>query len=207
MFRKLILVLAGWALATTAQAQLHFGGYFVLAREEFVALSVPNARTVWVKVGDVYGDYRILRLDRSEKKLYVKLGDEELTVPMSERKILYEESKPQRVRLPDPVTNGTGPVKPSTVFSRFPATDIGARSNEGLDWAWIDSDKNPMKKLPIQPSISEQDAWPSLSESEKEDLVELYRQHGWHIAVELNEAGVGVRYRKAKPSTEQKTKP
>lgn len=202
MCRKLILIVAAWALGITAQAQLRFGGFFVVNSEEFVALSEADGRIAWVKVGEMFGDYRVRKLDRSADTLYVTLGQEKLVVPMSKQKVLKEESKPALVRLPDSPGKPTASVKSSKVISRFPASDLGERSTEGLNWDWINSDKNPMRKLPIQPSISEQDAWPNLSESAKEDLVELYRQHGWHITVELNEAGVGVRYRKATPPSE-----
>jgi hypothetical protein len=54
-----------------------------------------------------------------------------------------------------------------------------------LDWAWIKSSENPMRKYPktIPAWASAYRNWTNLSEDIKTDIRNYYRTHGWDIEV------------------------
>ncbi len=99
----------------------------------------------------------------------------------------------QRVKLPRPA-DPRGPVPPevaraSEIVDVFPAVGH-VPSSEGLDWDWIQSDANPMKKMATVPSTAETAHWSKLNAAQRADLVELYRQCGWAITVFVRRNGL-----------------
>lgn len=167
----------------------------------FVRLEATGQPSRWVKVGEPYGDYVTERLDRAADVLHLRTRQgEKREAKLQVARIREGRADSTRVRFPVPTApaSGRGAGKEVEVFSVYPPGDA-PRSEEGLDWAWIESEANPMRLLPLQPSIQEQERLALRTEAEKEALVELYRQSGWHITIRHHSAGVGISYRKITP--------
>jgi hypothetical protein len=181
-----------------------FRGFFVLGDgKEFVSLSRPGHEARWVPVpGNIQG-HRIAKLDRAKQVVtLVTSAGEELLVrlegatigtvklqPAPAPEIVETEAGP-RVKLPVPA--GARPERPTPpgaeVVDVFLAKGT-VPSTEGLDWDWIRSDDNPMKKMATVPSISETKNWGKLTPEQRADLIELYRQNGWAITVFVTRSG------------------
>lgn len=73
----------------------------------------------------------------------------------------------------------------------FYETKTAARS---LDWRWIKSDENPMKKraFDLPPEIVLK--WNILSDSEKEKIRDYYWRHGFDLTVEVKPQTIHVDY-------------
>lgn len=167
---------------------------------QLVWLVAPGKDAKWVKVGESFHEYRLVRLDTAADLLYLQgAAQGEIAVKLARARVKLGGASQAPVRLPVPRTPSprSGPVPLNETYSVFPANEI-QRSEAGLDWDWIESERNPMRRAPIQPSIAEQEQWPHLSEAEKGELVELYRQCGWHITISHRSSGVGLSYVKIK---------
>lgn len=203
----LVVWLALLGAAHGAETTWVFRGYFVLGdRSEFVSLQTATDAARWLPVGGRFADHRIVRLDRAA-------GTVTLETPTGEERIVRLESatvgrvalrpatpeertraEQQRVRLPPPADPRVAVPPPDVVRAGeivdvFPAADQ-APSAEGLDWAWIQSAENPMKKMATLPSTAESSQWSKLSAAQRADLVELYRQCGWAITVFVRRNGL-----------------
>ncbi len=102
------------------------------------------------------------------------------------------------VKLPFSAATGQGSTDAGDrvkVYEVFPAPGT-IRAVGGLDWNWIQSSSNPMQKLPIIHKGTLTRKWRKMSQQEKADFIEVYRQCGWEITVNDNSVGVGVNYRK-----------
>jgi len=188
-------------VAACVAKEPRFVGYEVLGDVTFVRLEATGQPSRWVKVGEPYGDYVTERLDRAADVLHLRTRDgEKREAKLTVARIREGRSDANRVRFPAPSASASGrpAVKAVEVYSVYPPGDA-PRSEEGLDWAWIESKANPMRQLPLQPSIREQERLAQRSEAEKEELVELYRQSGWHVTITHDSAGVGISYRKITP--------
>lgn len=190
-----------------AEKEWVFRGYFVLGdRSEFVSLQTATDAARWLPVGARIADHRIVRLDRTA-------GTVTLETPTGEERIVRLETatvgrvtlrpatpeertraEQQRVRLSPPADPRVAVPPPEVVRAGeivdiFPAADQ-TPSAEGLDWDWIQSDGNPMRKTATLPSIAESAQWSKLSAAQRADLVELYRQCGWAITVFVRRNGL-----------------
>ncbi len=199
----LLLVALGIGAQTTAadsgeaRASLVFSGFFALGDgKQFVSLSSPDATPRWLPVGGSYVGYKIVRFDQENSVLLLAdSAGAEFRLPLRAAVIAAEaRSKPieavqatagPRVKLPGSPAGKTasaGALKESEIVDVFPPKG-SVRSAEGLDWDWILSDENPMRRLATIPSQSESRRFATMSAEERAALTELYRQCGWHQTV------------------------
>lgn len=201
-----IAALGATGAALAAEPVWVFRGYFVLGeRSEFVSLQTATDAPRWLPVGARFAEHRIVRLDRTAGAVVLETPTgEERVVPLASATVGQVALRPAapaerpaadraRVKL-SPPSASRGPVPPEVarageVVDVFPPVGQ-VPSAEGLDWDWIQSDDNPMRKAPTLPSIAESSQWAKLTAAQRADLVELYRQCGWALTVYVRRNGL-----------------
>ena len=126
-----------------------------------------DTSTEWLGVGSKWGAYTVKYISPAEG--YVVL--------IRSREIL-------KLYLDTPRVNAVGA---STEASR-------AGDTSKLDWNWITSDENPMKKRAIDLPSDIVIGWKYLSDKDRDGLKEYYRRHGFVLGVETSEKYINVTY-------------
>lgn len=202
LVRRLPLVLTTAVLAAaipgvargakeSAAAAIEFRGYFQLREgSNFVSLASKDGAAKWVPVGGRWDGHWVREFDRQKQQVTIEGPDGARRIlDLAAAQIVRGSDAPQPaqpavVRLPAPPGDRgrAKAVVASEVVSVFPPIGVEP-SLEGLDWDWIESDANPMRKMATLPSMEETRKWPSLTPQERDDLIELYRQCGWGLRV------------------------
>jgi hypothetical protein len=170
------------------------------------SLKINGRPSRWLKEGDAESGNHLIRIN----------VEESLVVLRDPNNQLYElRLDPSTIQLTSPGTgDGQGthiatkkltPPAPdelkralsreTVIYDVYPHPNYKS-SIDRLDFEWIDSDANPMRKTPIYPTGKEVLKWRSKSDSEKQELLDLYRTCGWEMTVINSNKGVTMRGRK-----------
>lgn len=210
MWRRMFLlgsVIAGLLLGAVSGAAPQQGargwvlsGFFSLGeRRDYVSLAPPSGGAArWWPIGASVEGWRLVAFDRQRGQLTLEnAAGERLAIPLRAETVGQVALRPltemerghaarERVRLPRPsgpqVASSPELRRSAEIVDVFPALD-SAPSADGLDWEWIESEDNPMRRVATLPSTAESAHWAKLSPAARADLVELYRQCGWAIRV------------------------
>lgn len=170
-------------------AAIEFRGHFSLREGNvFVSLAGKDGAAKWVPVGGRWENVQVRDFDRQKQQVTIEHPDgTRQTLVLATAHIVREKDRPPAappgvVRLPAPTGTGGKATASPEVVAVFPPLGVEP-SLEGLDWDWIESDANPMRKVATLPSMEETRKWPSLTPQERDDLIELYRQCGWGLRV------------------------
>ncbi len=182
----------------------YFHGYCFLGEAIFVSVGSKDQPSQWLQVGKMHRTNRIVSLDLSSQILAITDPNGEMyTLPLT--KLEKSPSAPpadsvnqakatSAMRLPN-----AGPppgYKPTVVLEVYPPESI-PRSKVSLDWGWIESESNPMRLQPVR--LSQSDWNKCQTDAERNNLVELYRQHGWEITVKRTNKSLDIGYEKLRP--------
>lgn len=64
---------------------------------------------------------------------------------------------------------------------------------EKIDWAWVSSEENPMRKRAVDLPFEVAMEWDTYTDADKIPLINYYRSHGWSLTV--NHQSIGIRVR------------
>jgi hypothetical protein len=64
---------------------------------------------------------------------------------------------------------------------------------EKIDWAWVSSEKNPMRKRAVDLPFEIVMEWDTYTDADKIPLINYYRSHGWNLSVTHQSIGIRVR--------------
>jgi len=123
----------------------------------------------WLKAGSSWRQYKIVEASAKEGYAVISRSGADQKITLEKQKVSEQKSSQH------------DSVEPKTE----------ARS---LDWRWIASDENPMKKraLDLPPEIVLK--WSILSNSEKEKIRDYYRFHGFNLQVDVKPQTIHVDY-------------
>ncbi len=138
-------------------------GLMVAGHDQLAALQTTGNVQKWCAVGDTINGFTVKRIDVQGNSIVVSGSDgADKTIVIAAAQVI-----------PD------GSARKGTL--------IGL---EQLDWQWIKSDKNPMRKMPETLPEWAIRNWRSLSEDTKLDLRNYYRFHGWDLEVAEKRPGI-----------------
>jgi hypothetical protein len=145
-------VLLGRISARDAEIQSH--GIFMEGQSMWASIEHPKGTSRWCVVGDSVGDYKVMAISyaKAEVVLSNNRTKEVITIPVLGLPPQAEQAKKS---------------------SLIPV--------EQLNWTWIRSDANFMRKMPESPPHDAIVEWQTASEEFKIALKNFYRQHGWEL--------------------------
>jgi len=179
----------------------YFRGYFSLGEALFVAVGAHDQQPQWLQVGTMHRANQIVTLDLTTQILTIKdpAGD------LYQLPLTQLEKSPGGPPLDSSTRAKAGPAvrlpqgapppgyKPTVVHEVYPPEGM-PRSKALLDWEWVDSEANPMRQTPVPLTMSD---WQKCrTDIERNDLIELYRQHGWEVTVKRTNKSLDIDYRK-----------
>lgn len=145
--------------------QVAFNGFLSTGKQIIVSLTLPDGRTTWCAKGDSIGEYEVVDIN---------LESESVTVT---------DAKGQRMMIRISGTNIQ-----TTADQIAKKTEIIPA--EKLNWNWIRSDANPMRREPKPLPVWVATDWANLDENLRNDYRNYYRTHGWELVrVELSPTG------------------
>lgn len=189
---------AGGSAAQTTD--LVFRGVVRVGEEVFVSVQRGETAARWIRLGGRIEDDVLAAYDPATELLEVVRPDgTRHAVPLATAATGRGDRQQGRaVRMEgQPAPTGRAiPPEPLKILETFPSSDA-QRESSPLDWEFIRSPENPMRRLPIIPGDESLD-WISRPEVEKRAFIELYRQHGWKISVIASNHGVSLTYKRIK---------
>ncbi len=133
-------------------------GLMVAGKDNLAAIQIGGSAPKWCAAGDAVGGYTVKAVNvPANSVLLVDRAGKEWAINLATAKVI-DDTKARRVAL---------------------------LALEALDWKWIKSDANPMKKLPEDLPEWAAFNWKSLSEDTKMEFRNYYRSHGFDLAVEV----------------------
>jgi hypothetical protein len=162
-------------------------------------LTVANGRPTWIKVGQKLGENVLVSADPATEVAVMRDEKGESYSLTMIRAMVNEEASPAKMQpppnfVPDPRLANFKPP-PYIVYESYPEPGT-RRSNEGLDWEFILSDRNELRNpYPFFKSYMGPNAvvdWLLLGSEQKAALVEKLRQHGWHMQITASSHGLGI---------------
>lgn len=133
-------------------------GLMIINKNAVARIVQRDGSARWFAVGDKVGEFSLSEIDNEQERVVLKNSAGESQV------IVLAQSKVAHAEVEKLTTNKTV-VKP-----------------EDLNWAWIRSDANPMRKAPEALPLWVVLAWPDLGEDIQTDFKNFYRNHGWDLS-------------------------
>lgn len=157
----------------------------------------------WLEEGMEYRGNTIVSINLSTNLVTIKGSDGSLyTLPLNTSKIVVGDAAPglgrAAMRMPDRPRRASSSSGETVVYELYPPKGTPVRVDD-LDFAWINSDANPMKNNPINPAGREMLKWREMKPEEKDVFIETYRQCGWAVTVHDTNKGVGFSGTKLSP--------
>lgn len=140
--------------STPLRAELHYKGSVVEGRQTLVMISSSNGFSKWCAPGDVVEGFKVQSVSADGNELVV----------------LGSDGKPATLKL-------------ETAKVKLAASDDGLIPLDQLNWKWIKSDENPMRKMPEDLPGWATDSWATVPTDIKLDILNYFRAHGWGIKV------------------------
>lgn len=153
------LLACGLSLAASVRAELHFKGSVVEGRQTLVMISSSNGFSKWCVPGDVVEGFKVQSVSPDGNELVVLSAD----------------GKPVTLKL-------------ETAKVKLAVSDDGLIPLSQLNWEWIKSDENPMKKMPEDLPSWATDSWATVPTDIKLDILNYFRAHGWGMEVSGSKA-------------------
>jgi hypothetical protein len=167
---------------------IRFRGWYEINQVAMIALSAGEQTAVtWVSVGGNFMDYQVRSIgdDRDLVTLVDRSG--ELHEIAIDEVRFGGKAPPGVMRLPGVRAASTSEEEDHTTYPPKGTP----RSEEGLNWEWIYSEANPMPTLRDTVGTLDRESWQAMSDAERADVVELFRQCGYHLTVMVPKTGRG----------------
>jgi hypothetical protein len=167
-----------FALKAPLRGELHYKGSVVDSGQTLIMISSSNGFNKWCMLGDSVEGCKIRGISPDGNQLTVE------NTAGKRSTLLLEKAKVKMV-----------------------VGDDGLIPLDQLNWKWIKSQDNPMRKMPETLPTWAYSNWATLSNEIKTDLLNYYRAHGWDVEVnEKAEGRVHVRNTRLRdPSERQPT--
>lgn len=170
-----------------------------------VSVRDADGPTAWVRVGGVFSGNRVVALSTDLKRLdIIDERGQQYSVPLEQSVIFGQPTVTTGIRRL--VGDSARPKSPGQdaaveIFEAYPPKG-SLRSNQGLDWDFIKSSRNPLRDRPdsVLKEYSKVSDWLLLPPQRKQALIEQLRQHGWHLQVVASSEGLSFLGRRASPT-------
>jgi hypothetical protein len=129
----------------------------------------------WLKVGSTWNSYEIIEISSGNSLVIFKNAGKQIRVQLEPEKVRKETT----ASLGDPATPGHA-LKPEII---------------NMNWTWIDSDKNPMRKGAIHLPKDVLFDWKNLTNEEKGSITDYYLKHGFILEVDYQKDFIHDTYR------------
>lgn len=215
MIRRLlhlaVVLLAFVALPSKAQDRaVAAHGIAQLESETLVSLRFADGAVIWASVGGrAHGNVIVsaeaqtgvvLLLDANGASYQLNLPPGRIRSEPTASDPQHRHSKVLKFGAPAGAAEPAPALPVFELYEEFPARGT-KRSNRGLDWDFIHSDRNKFRDRPdVEFGPYKVAAWLKLSPEKKSEMVERLRQHGWHIQVSASSYGVTLQAKRALPS-------
>lgn len=143
--------------AGTAAADVSVKGFIATGDLRLANLAAEGGPSRWCREGDSFSGFVVVKIDATA-------GLVSLVSPDGKQSTLRLEASL--------ITGGDQPRAPAKLLQ--PAS---------LDWNWIRSDANPMRRAPHPLPEWAVRAWADLDEDLKTDFRNYYRVHGWELTL------------------------
>ncbi len=179
----------------------NLSGIMVERGRSLVMIKVNGTQSRWLSEGEDYAGNKVIKIDAkgsvvemndsSGEAYSLRLDSETVLLGKIESNADSRSIRSKQYPAPSVEEIQRARAKKGIVLDVYPPLGK-ARSLEGLDLDWINSDQNPMRDRPLNPDSKKFVHWASMSESEKEEFLELYRQCGWQMTVTTSNKGVAL---------------
>jgi hypothetical protein len=170
--KKLLLTFAAVIFALHCRGYgkeegIRLHGIVVTDEGSIAALTLSDGSYKWCSVGQTIGDYKVLEIKQNASAVVVIDGAKQIhTLPVQRGNILKTDTSPNAQQSP-----GLIPL-------------------DQLNWAWIKSDENFMRKQPEPLPDWAIKEWIKGDENFRIEMKNYYRTHGWDITrVEVSPKG------------------
>lgn len=151
-------------MSLRAAEMVRFDGIMIIRGKATVLVFLDDERNKWCAVGDKIGPYTVTEIKADEEKITLR----------------DSEGSESQVRLSRSIIRKTG------IYKSKSAPTLTDPKN--LNWAWIRSDANPMRKQPEPLPEWAVLVWQSSGEDFRIGFKNYYRAHGWELSrVELKD--------------------
>ncbi|MDX2152998.1 MAG: hypothetical protein SFV54_19805 [Bryobacteraceae bacterium] len=167
-----------------------------------MSLRVDGVPSRWLQVGDRVGGNVVLEIEAAGGRATLADSDgATYSIILGQGSIGFGRSAgaataPKLHRLsslpPSEAEMARARATPTIVLDTYPEPARTIRTDD-LDFAWIESDANPMKQQPVYPVGGEMLKWPSRTPEQKAEFLDLYRNCGWDMTVVTTNKGVSLR--------------
>ncbi len=121
----------------------------------------------WIPEGATWRGHTYLRFDPSASETIIRAPNGELNrISLRSTKVTKTNTSEEKIELLPP---------------------------ENIDWAWVSSEKNPMRRRAVDLPFEVVMEWDTYTDADKIPLINYYRSHGWSLTVTHQSIGIRVR--------------
>lgn len=150
-----IALFLGVAGTGVSAGEIVLRGLVTLKEGSIAHLSAGSGQGQWCREGDTFEGWTLTSIQAGNSRVFLTTKDGSTrTIVLQSTSIAHGAPKPANGQLLDPAS---------------------------LDWAWIRSDRNPMRDAPEPLPMSVIQTWAGLDEDLKTEFRNYYRAHGWEL--------------------------
>jgi hypothetical protein len=157
--RSLLILTVAFAAVTASAigSQLTAKGIISSGELLLANLASEGGPSRWCKEGDSFSGFMVAAINATAGTILIVAPD----------------GKQSELRLEQPLITGPDPARMPTKLLQ----------PDALNWAWIRSDANPMRRAPHPLPEWAVRAWADLDEDLRNDFRNYYRVHGWELTL------------------------